>query len=99
MEKKELNVTFNDLPEMVKNLDDRFSKIEELLLKFVKGDFVEKDRLMTIDQICDYLPEKPAKQTIYQKICSKQIPYQKHGSRIYFSKFEIESWLNNGRRI
>ncbi|MFA5189064.1 MAG: helix-turn-helix domain-containing protein [Patescibacteria group bacterium] len=59
----------------------------------------EKDSLLTIEQLCDYLPEHPARQTIYCKVNDRLIPYEKHGKRLYFRKSTINFWLSNGRQV
>lgn len=48
---------------------------------------------MNVDELCDYLPAKPAKQTVYGWVCEKFIPYHKKGKRLQFMKSEIDEWL------
>lgn len=59
----------------------------------------DEDRLFTIEQLQDYLPEKPAKQTIYGWICNRKIPYQKFGKRLFFRQSVIDVWTANGRKV
>ena len=58
----------------------------------------EPDKLMTLKEFTDYLPETPARQTIYGWVNDRKVPYEKHGKNLYFRKSAIDAWLNNGRR-
>lgn len=52
----------------------------------------------TIDQLREYLPQKPAKQTVYQWVHFKQIPYHKRGKSVLFRRIEIDEWIRQTRR-
>lgn len=56
------------------------------------------DRWFSIDELCEYLPGKPAKATIYGKVHLREIPHKKFGKRLAFLKSEIDSWLNSKGR-
>ena len=58
-----------------------------------------QDKLLTIEQFIDYLPDQPARQTIYGWVNLRCVPYEKHGKRLYFRKSDIDSWLANGRKV
>jgi hypothetical protein len=90
-------VTFDKLPEMVSELCKKVDILNSLLTNTLpeKGE----DYLMAIEQFREYLPEHPAKQTIYQWIYNRSVPYEKYGKRVYFRKSNIDNWLNNGRQI
>lgn len=53
---------------------------------------------LTIDQLRDYLPQNPAKQTVYQWIHFKTIPYHKRGKSVLFRRSEIDLWISQTRR-
>lgn len=53
---------------------------------------------LNIDQLREYLPQKPAKQTVYQWVHFKQIPYHKRGKSVLFKRSEIDSWISETRR-
>lgn len=57
------------------------------------------DYLMTVDELRSYIPGYPAKQTVYDWITKRKIPYEKYDSRLYFRKSTINKWLVNGRRL
>ncbi len=87
-----MTVTFENLPQAVSELH---TKIDKLLHE--KAEQKEADYLLTVPQLMDYLPDHPAKQTIYQWIWGRSVPYEKHGKRCYFRKSTIDKWLANGR--
>ncbi len=91
-----MNVTFETLPAAVGELHDKLDRIDRLLSEADKS---EQDYLLTIEQLMDYLPERPARQTIYGKVNDRLIPFEKHGKRLYFRKSTIDTWLSNGRQM
>ena len=56
------------------------------------------DRWLSIDELCEYLPGKPAKATIYGKVHLREIPHKKFGKRLAFLKSEIDQYLNSKGR-
>jgi predicted DNA-binding transcriptional regulator AlpA len=89
-------LSFNDIPDAISELN---RKIDLLLQQSQVKQTEDPDKLLDLNQLIEYLPEKPAKQTIYGKINDRRIPYEKHGKKLYFRKSVIDSWLNNGRRV
>ncbi|MBZ5859451.1 helix-turn-helix domain-containing protein [Flavihumibacter profundi] len=49
-------------------------------------------------QLQTYLPDKPAKPTVYEWVRKRLIPYHKKGKKLSFLKSEIDEWLKEGRR-
>jgi hypothetical protein len=90
-------ITHNNLPAAVSELHRKM----DLLLSQTQFNQKnkEQDKLFTIEQFIDYLPEHPARQTIYGWVNIRCIPYEKHGKRLYFRKSEIDLWLANGRKV
>jgi hypothetical protein len=83
-------------------IEARLSNIETLLLdiKHAPRDSdnqSDPDKWLNLDELISYLPDKPAKATIYGKVHSKMIPYCKQGKSLIFRKSEIDEWLNRGR--
>jgi predicted DNA-binding transcriptional regulator AlpA len=75
---------------------------EELSLIGSKGKtliYGQQDPLLSIEQLLDYLPEHPARQTAYGWVNDRKIPFEKYGKRLYFRKSAIDKWLDNGRQI
>ena len=56
------------------------------------------DRWFNVDELREYLPDHPAKATIYGWVSSKQIPNHKGGKKLRFLKSEIDNWLAMGKR-
>ena len=71
----------------------------EKALKAQRQPPVKTNRFLTIDELIEFLPEHPAKQTIYGLVSNRKIPYEKHGKKLYFREFKIQEWLDNGRQM
>ena len=91
------NITFNELPEAISQLMKDVNELKSLL-QTVHDTKVEPDRWFNIDQLCQYVPDKPAKQTVYGWVSQHQIPYHKKGKKLQFLKSEIDNWLKAGQR-
>ncbi len=89
--------TFDALPQRVDEMAQKLDRIEKLLTQAEVTP--DRDFLMTIEQLIDYLPEHPARQTIYQWVNDRKVPYEKFGKRLYFRKTSIDTWLDAGRRM
>lgn len=63
----------------------------------------EPDQLLNLEKLLDFLEEKtskrPARQTIYDWVNKRQIPFEKHGKYLFFRTSIILAWLNNGRAL
>lgn len=90
-------MTFDQLPSAVLEIDRKLDRLLDQL-PLIKNP-VKEDPLFTIEQLIDYLPEHPARQTVYGWVNFRLIPYQKHGKRLYFRKSAIDRWLSNGRQV
>lgn len=62
-------------------------------LKSIKN---QQRQWLNIGELADYISVKPA--TIYQYVNRGQIPFNKipGGSRLIFSRDDIDSWIKNG---
>jgi hypothetical protein len=58
-----------------------------------------EDKLFTIEELINYLPDKPARQTVYGWCFNRLCPYEKYGKRLFFRKSAIDTWLANGRKV
>ena len=91
-------ITFEEMPKamslMMQKLNELTNKVDLL-----KNDAVSKpsDEWMNLKELCAYLPNHPAEQTVYGWTSAHQIPYHKRGKRIMFLKSEIDDWLNGGK--
>ncbi len=83
-------------------LNDRLSNIENLLLD-MKHSPKEANIASNADvwfdlmELCDYLPDKPKKPTVYTWVKLKTIPFHKGKKKLRFLKSEIDQWLKHGK--
>lgn len=87
------NLTFEQLPQAVAMLINEVKEMKFLLQNSNKVK-VEPDNLwFNLEELCAYLPDHPAKQTVYGWIGQHAIPYHKKGKKLQFLKSEIDNWL------
>lgn len=60
---------------------------------------LDAERWLNLQELCDYLPDKPAKPTVYAWVNQGIIPYHKGGKKLRFLKSEIDTWLKNGKHL
>lgn len=58
----------------------------------------ETDKWLNLEELSKYIPDHPARQTVYGWIGQRLIPYHKKGKRLQSLKSEIDGWLINGSR-
>lgn len=85
-------ISFNDMPQALAYLIDKVERLETLLSE-TKQASPEPDKWFNLQELCNYLPDKPARQTVYGWINQKHIPYHKKGKKLQFLKSEIDAWL------
>lgn len=85
-------ISFNDMPQALAYLISKVERLEALL-GATKQEQPESDKWFNLQELCDYLPDKPARQTVYGWIGQKFIPYHKKGKKLQFLKSEIDAWL------
>ena len=90
------NLTFDQLPEAVRQLHLRLNSIEELLRKLEPSQSSVNDDLLTVAQVANVL--NLSIPTIYGLTSRNEIPYSKKGKRLYFSHQEVTEWVKTGRR-
>src|SRR2546425_449194 len=56
------------------------------------------DRWFNLNELIEYLPDKPAKTTVYSWIHHSLIPFHKKLKTLFFLKSEIDFWLKEGRK-
>ncbi len=69
-------------------------ELKALVLKYMPS-ITSRDWL-TLEELQDYVPGRPAKSTIYCWVSQKRIPFFKSGKRLRFNKLVIDDWLKNG---
>ena len=89
-----IRVTHDNLPEAVTRMIHKLDRLEELVINQRNP---EPDAWFDILGLCDYLPDKPAKATVYTWVRERKIPYNKKGKKLAFLKSEIDTWIKSGR--
>lgn len=57
----------------------------------------DRDRWLSIEDLMNYIPTHPSRQTIYRWTMTKSIPYYKRGRSLQFKKSDIDQWLDCSR--
>lgn len=52
-----------------------------------------------IAELCNYIPDHPARQTVYAWVQHRKIPTHKGGKKLRFLKSEIDEWLKQSKRL
>lgn len=91
-------LTFEQLPQAVATLINEVKEMKSLLQTRNQVSVEPADRWFNLEQLCAYLPDRPAKQTVYGWIGQHAIPYHKKGKKLQFLKSEIDSWLKADKR-
>lgn len=98
MFQQETDISFNDVPQTLALILDKVEKLETLLQN--NQSTVEPvDRWFNLQELCNYLPDHPAKQTVYGWIAQRSIPYHKTGKKLQFRQSEIDEWIQASRRL
>jgi excisionase family DNA binding protein len=91
-------ITFEKLPEAVSYLIGKVEALERTLQTKNEQTITPMTQWLNIDELREYLPDHPAKATIYGWVSSRQIPYHKGGKKLRFLQSEIDEWLATGKR-
>lgn len=87
-------ISFENMPQMLSML---LRKVDELKERFESlyrlPEESERSQWFNVDEVCDYIPSHPRKQTIYSWTSKRMIPFHKKGRSIMFDKAEIDAWL------
>ena len=101
METPTLEALPNMVAEMNRELNRKLDRLEDQLQR--RDAEPETDKLMALPEFQDYHEQKtgrkPARQTCYQWVLDRTVPFVKHGKYLYFRKSSIDAWLANGRQL
>lgn len=75
--------------------EELISAVCEGVKKALEGAKTEAREYMNATEAAKYL--EIAMQTLYEKTMNKKIPHVKRGKRLYFSKVELDDYLQGGR--
>ena len=89
-------VRFEDLPKVVATLANKIEELCGKIEKVLPNVEISEDKWFNTDELREYLPEHPARQTIYGWTSNVLIPFHKKGKTLRFKKSEIDRWLAIG---
>jgi excisionase family DNA binding protein len=91
------NLSFDQLPIAVSQLNKRLENIERLLTQKNEQSQTESvEQLLTIQEASKFLNLSVA--TIYSKTSKDELPFMKRSKRLYFSSIELLDYLKQGRK-
>lgn len=91
-------ITLETIPKAMAYLITKVEALEKVLLEKSEAPSAPVDKWLNIDELKAYLPDHPAKATIYGWVSKREIPYHKGGKKLRFLQSEIDKWLSNGKR-
>lgn len=89
---------FDSLPDKVSAIYLKVDRIEQLLNDHPSFRNETQDKILTINEAAEFT--SLAKQTIYQLVSERKIPFikRKGTKRLYFSQSELREWIMSGRK-
>lgn len=93
MQQQNDQVSFDRLPQAVSQLLKEVGEMKAMLQGIAERDAHPVKQWMSVDDLINYLPGHPARQTIYSWVWRKAIPYHKAGAKLQFLKSEIDAWI------
>ena len=97
---KNVELTFNDLPQVVAELRDEVIGMKVALLDLQKGQTQHKmeklRRTMNVEEAADYL--RMPLNTLYMKLQKGEVPGSKPGKRWVLFNDELDKWLEVKRK-
>jgi len=91
-------IAFETMPKAMAYLINKVEALEKALLEKNETPATPVDRWLNIDELKAYLPDHPAKATIYGWVSRREIPYHKGGKKLRFLQSDIDAWLSSGKR-
>ena len=91
-----MEITFEQLPQAVTNLQASINEIKQLLLSNTSQPQKDTDELLTVQDAAKFLSLSVP--TVYGLISKKELPVMKRSKRCYFSKIELINYLKQGRQ-
>ena len=91
-----MEITFDQLPQAVTNLQASINEIKQLLLLKTSQPQKDTDELLTVQDAAKFLSLSVP--TVYGLISKKELPVMKRSKRCYFSKVELINYLKQGRQ-
>lgn len=97
MEEKYSVNSLEEMPRALSHLIEKVDRLQNTINTLRnKQQVSESPRWMNIDELCAYHPSHPKKQTVYEWVSKKTIPYHKMTKGLMFLQSEIDKWLKSG---
>lgn len=96
--KSKAMITFNEVPETLSKLCIEVALLRDFLKEANHSKLEAGPKWFNIDQLSEYLPDKPARATIYCWVNKKKIPVHKGSKKLRFLKSDIDEWLKSGKK-
>lgn len=90
-----VSISFDEMPRVLSDILEKLANLERFMLSSPSNTIV--DQWFSLNELCSYLPEKPARSTVYAWVGNGLIPYHKTGKCLRFLKSEIDNWLATGK--
>jgi excisionase family DNA binding protein len=86
------DLVIGDIPVLFENMTKEIAFLKQELAAIKKAEIIEQP--VDIKQAAEFL--HVAKQTVYQWVCKRKIPFHKQGGVLLFYKSEINKWIRQG---
>ncbi|MDR3266303.1 MAG: helix-turn-helix domain-containing protein [Tannerella sp.] len=93
--------TFEEVPFALAYLITQVQELRQAVSQAVQNPATRKelDSWLNVEELQIYLPDHPAKPTIYGWVSQRIIPHHKGGKKLRFLQSEIDNWLSSsGKR-
>ena len=91
-------LSFDAMPQMLANILEKLETLEQKFDNLQQVNTVEEDAWLSVKDLCNYLPNHPAEQTVYGWTSNHTIPFYKSGKSVIFRKSEIDNWITQTAR-
>lgn len=91
------NLSFDDLPRAVNQLDEKLNAIQRMLAQRIEPETPPiQDKLLSVQEAAAFL--RLTAPTVYSKVSRGELPVMKQGNRLYFSLTELMEYLKTGKK-
>lgn len=80
------------MPKAMAYLITKVEALEKVLMEKSEAPAAPMDRWLNIDELKAYLPDHPAKATIYGWVSRREIPYHKGGKKLRFLQSDTKPY-------
>ncbi len=96
MEKKAF--TLENFIEVISQVVDDIGEIKMVVRQLNLPIPPALDQWFDVDELCQYLPDKPKRATVYAWVSDGLIPVHRSSKKLRFLKSDIDVWLKQGKK-